>query len=149
MRSRKAPGLSDVTIDGIKAWYEAAYLEEGEGNEEAMKKWKKIVELVQKCIGEEIIPQAFEYGILVIIPKDDMGGVRGIGLLELIHKLISQIINLRMSTSIQFCDKVHGFQKQRGFLQLLARPKSGCKWPRAIWKQYTKCFWTYRRRITQ
>ena len=41
MRSRKAPGLSNVTIDEIKAWYKAAYPEEGEGNKGAMKKWKK------------------------------------------------------------------------------------------------------------
>lgn len=34
------------------------------------------------------IPKAFNYRVLVIIPKDDKGGVRGIGLLETIHKLI-------------------------------------------------------------
>ena len=123
MRSRKAPGLSNVTIDDIKVWYEDAYPEEGEGNEEAMCKWKKVVNLVQKCIGEGVIPQAFEYGILVIIPKDDTGGVRGIGLLESIHKLISQVINLRMATSIQFCEEVHGFRKQRGTFTAIGETK--------------------------
>ena len=49
-----------------------------------------------------------------MIPKDDVGGVRGIGLLEAVHKLVSQIINLRMAEAIEFVDEVHGFRKGRG-----------------------------------
>ena len=67
---------------------------------------------MQRCLECNDIPRAFTKGILVIIPKDDMGGVRGIGLLECIHKLISQIINLRLSKAIFFCDEVHGFRKK-------------------------------------
>jgi len=37
------------------------------------------VEIIQKCFREGEIPTAFSYGVLVIIPKDDYGGVRGIG----------------------------------------------------------------------
>ena len=69
---------------------------------------------MQACITEGEIPSAFSYGILVIIPKDDKGGVRGIGLLESVHKVISQIINVRMANSIQFCEEVHGFRRHRG-----------------------------------
>ena len=60
------------------------------------------------------IPTAFKLGVLVIIPKDDKGGTRGIGLLETIHKLVSQVINLRMAKSINFCEEVHGFCRKRG-----------------------------------
>ena len=73
-----------------------------------------VVRIVQACIRDRVIPDAFLYGILVIIPKDDKGGVRGIGLLEAIHKLISQIINLRIAASISFDNDVHGFWKRRG-----------------------------------
>ena len=52
--------------------------------------------------------------MLVVIPKDDKCGVRGIGLLESIHKLVSQIINIRMGNTIEFCDDVHGFRRKRG-----------------------------------
>ena len=72
------------------------------------------MEIVQSCLKEGIIPQAFQFGTLVIIPKDDNGGVRGIGLLETIHKLISQIINIRISGTVDFCDSVHGFRRERG-----------------------------------
>ena len=40
--------------------------------------------------------------------------MRGIGLLETIHKLISQVINLRMAAAVDFCEEVHGFRKKRG-----------------------------------
>ena len=83
----------------------------------------KIVELVQRCIAKRDVPRAFFYGILVIIPKDDQGGVRGIGLLEVIHKLISQIINLRMIRTINFCDEVHGFRRKRGTFTAIGETK--------------------------
>ena len=67
--------------------------------------------------------EAFSYGVLVIIPKDDKGGVRGIGLLESIHKIISQIINLRLGETIKFCDEVHGFRKRRGCYTAIGEAK--------------------------
>ena len=69
------------------------------------------------------IPDVFWYGVLVIILKDDKGGVRGIGLLKSIHELISQIINLRMAASINFCSEVHGFQKERGTYMAIGETK--------------------------
>ena len=55
---------------------------------------KEAVELVQRYSKEIDILRAFFNGILVVIPKYNCGGARGIGLLEVIHKIISQIINL-------------------------------------------------------
>ena len=123
MRSRKAPGLTMVPADAIKKWYYLSHPTEGKVDESAMEKWKKVVRIVQKCIGEGEVPEAFSKGVLVVIPKDDCGGVRGIGLLEAIHKLISQIINLRMSGVIQFCAEVHGFRKKRGTYTAIGETK--------------------------
>ena len=95
MRNRKAPGLTEISVDKIKEWYNMAHPKEGEGNEVAIENWKKVVSIVQTAIRDGKIPDAFSFGILVIIPKDDEGGVRGIGLLETMHKLISNIINLK------------------------------------------------------
>ena len=50
----------------------------------------------------------------MLIPKNDRGEFRGIGLLESIHKIVSQIINLRMAKSITFSEEVHGFRAKRG-----------------------------------
>ena len=110
MRSRKAPGLTRISVDHLKMWYNLAHPKEGEEiDKDAMETWTKIVKIIQRAFRDGETPDAFWYGVLVIIPKDDKGGVRGIGLLEPIHKLISQIINLRMAASINFCSKVHGF----------------------------------------
>ena len=118
MRNRKAPGMTGVSIDHIKQWYKDAYPQNDdgtkrEGDADALKNWNTVVLLVQKCIEHGEIPDAFLFGILVIIPKDDKGGVRGIGLLEAIHKLISQIINIRMASAVSFDKDVHGFRKRR------------------------------------
>ena len=76
--------------------YKLAYPEESDMNEIATKRGKRLY----KYIREGRLPQAFEYRVMVIIPKDSIGGVRGIGLLESIYKLISQVINLKMAESI-------------------------------------------------
>lgn len=123
MRSRKSPGLTGVSVDHLKSWYNRAYPKEGKPDEEAVGLWQKVVQIVQKCIGEGEIPSAFTYGVLVIIPKDDKGGVRGIGLLETLHKLVSQIINMRLNATVKFCEAVHGFRKKRGCFTAIGEAK--------------------------
>ena len=89
MRNRKAPGMTKITAEVMKSWFHLANSKkEGEQDEAAKEIWKKLVEVVQLCFKGEI-PKAHTLGVLVIIPKDDKGGVRGIGLLEAIHKLVS------------------------------------------------------------
>ena len=115
MRSQKAPGLSRISVDELKAWYRLAHPDTGdtEVDPSDVERWKTIVRIIQDCFNG-ITPTAFTIGVLVIIPKDDKGGVRGIGLLESIHKFISQVINIRMSNTIDFCKEVHGFRRKRG-----------------------------------
>ena len=123
MRSRKSPGLTKISVDHMKTWWHMAHPKEGEPDEEAVRIWGKMVEIVQKCIGEGEIPKAFTFGVLVIIPKDDKGGVRGIGLLETMHKLVSQVINMRMNSTIKFCESVHGFRRNRGTFTAIGEAK--------------------------
>jgi len=121
MRSKKAPGLSQISVDHLKDWCIEATQEDPK--EDTVELWEKVVELVQRCLRDGDIPKAFFNGILVIIPKDDCGGVRGIGLLEVIHKLISKIITLRMTNAISFCEQVHGFRKKRGTFTAIGETK--------------------------
>jgi hypothetical protein len=53
------------------------------------------------------------WSILVLIPKTS-GGTRGIGLLEIMWKVVSSIINKRLQTSIPFHEALHGFRRCRG-----------------------------------
>ena len=41
MRSRKAPGLTGVSVDHIKLWYKLAYPSKGEKDYEALALWEK------------------------------------------------------------------------------------------------------------
>ena len=120
MRNGKAPGLTKISVDQLKDWYRRAHPKQPRNgppvpvDPTAVQIWGRVVRIVQDCVRDGDIPDAFFNGILVIIPKDDRRGVCGIRLLETIHKLISQVINLRMAASIRFLDKLHGFRRNRG-----------------------------------
>lgn len=102
LKRNKAPGPSGLSVDVLKQWAE-------EGGEE----WRKIVGLVQWCIATGEVPQSFKFGALVLIPKAEHGKYRGIALLESLYKLISGLINARVTSAVQFHDSVHGFRKGR------------------------------------
>jgi retron-type reverse transcriptase len=105
LKAGKAPGPSGLRIDVIKQWMA----------ERATKPdpWNKFVHLLTHCFDTGEIPQSTCFSTLVLIPKSD-GGVRGIGLLESVWKVISMIIKERMSRTIQFDDMLHGFRPGRG-----------------------------------
>ena len=50
---------------------------------------------------------------MVLIPKGK-GDYRGIGLVEVMWKIVAVILNLRLTSSITFHDVLHGFQAGRG-----------------------------------
>ena len=85
--------------------------------------WGTVREIVVECFSSGTAPSAFSLGTLIIIPKDDKGGVRGIGLLETIHKLISAVINLRMGNTIEFWDEFHGFRRHHGCFTAIGEAK--------------------------
>ena len=102
-------------MEQLKEWYKLSHPEDEEMlDKKAERNWKIIVKIIQKYFKERKFLDAFKYGILVLIPKDDVGGVRGIGLLETLHKLVSSIINIRLTKSIKFCEEIHGFRRGRG-----------------------------------
>ena len=61
--------------------------------------------------------------MLVATPKDDIGGKRGLGSLETLHKLNSELINFRMTNAINFCQDVHGFRRRRGTFTAIGEVK--------------------------
>ena len=75
------------------------------------------MKLVQRYLQDRDIPRAIFTGI------DNCSGTRGISLLEVIHKLISKIITLRIAYLISFYKQVHGFQKKRGTFATIEETK--------------------------
>lgn len=53
-------------------------------------------------------------GIIVLIPKSTPGEFRCIILLDILYKLVSSLINRRISSRVIFDDAIHGFRAGRG-----------------------------------
>jgi exonuclease III len=104
----KAPGPSAMRVDHFKEWYAESVREK----EPDRTRWDALVELVQHCYSTGNLPQEAAWMTTVLLPKTD-GGVRGIGLVEALWKLLAAIINARLST-ITFHDSLHGFRASRG-----------------------------------
>ena len=75
--------------------------------------WEQLVWLVQHVWASGTLPTQLPWAILVLLPKSD-GGTRGIGLLEVIWKVVSSILDGRIKATIPFHDALHGFQMGRG-----------------------------------
>eukprot|EP00978_Attheya_sp_CCMP212_P010592 scaffold25751_cov57-Attheya_sp.AAC.5 len=53
------------------------------------------------------------WSVMILLPKGG-GDYRGIGLVEVVWKLIARIINARLKVTIDFHDTLHGFRAGRG-----------------------------------
>lgn len=109
LRSGKAPGPSRMRTDHLKEWLANANREEDRDTT----KWDALVDLVQTCYQTGDLPSELAWASMVLLPKDS-GGFRGIGLLEVIWKVLSSIMNARMAATINLHDALHGFRPGRG-----------------------------------
>jgi hypothetical protein len=105
----KAPGPSLMHVDHFKQWYAEAVREETPD----CTRWEALVELVRHCYATGTLPQEAAWMTIVLLPKTD-GGVRGIGLVEALWKLLAVVINTRLQASITLHDSLHGFRAKRG-----------------------------------
>jgi hypothetical protein len=111
LRPGKAPGPSGIRADDLKTWLNMATREENPDRSA----WENLVKIVvQRAFETGDIPTALQWGVLVLIPKSEAGKFRGIGLLEVIWKLITTIINKRLLQGIEFHPAIHGFRRRRG-----------------------------------
>ena len=110
LRSGRAPGPSGMRAEDLKGWLEDAEREENPNPGP----WTQLMAIVQEAFISASIPDALTIGCLVLIPKDgEPGKHRGIGLLEVVWKVIAKIINKRLLAKIQFHPSVHGFRPKR------------------------------------
>jgi hypothetical protein len=107
LKTGKAPGPSGLRVETLKTWLDD--FTAGRNQEP----WMELVALVQHCFSTGELPTALGFSTLVLIPKGD-GGMRGIGLLETVWKLMSSIVNRRLCNNIVFDDALHGFRAGRG-----------------------------------
>ena len=70
--------------------------------------WHNVVIVTQVAFREGYIPEALMWTTMVLIPKGG-GDYRGIGLVEIIWKVCTLIVNSRLQSSIVLHDALHGF----------------------------------------
>ena len=116
LRLGKSPGASRIRAEDLRRWHRLAR-EPDEGEEPLLvnvRRWEKILKLLNLAFTTGEVPKAFCNGVLVLIPKSSPGEYRGIALLEIIYKLMSTIINSRLASTIKFDYEIHGFRAGRG-----------------------------------
>jgi Reverse transcriptase (RNA-dependent DNA polymerase) len=108
MRQWKNTRWEGIGAEHLKQWM----VEAKESNDlENREIWRRVVQLVQMASTDLPLPKSFGIGIRVLIPNGAPDQYRGIALLEVIYKLVSLIINKRISWNVQYHDAVLGFQQ--------------------------------------
>ena len=86
---------------------------ESERRTEVERHWERVVELVQTAFRDGDLAEEATWQVVVLILKGK-GDYRGIGLVEVMWKVMAVILNCRLTSSITFHDVLHGFRAGRG-----------------------------------
>jgi hypothetical protein len=115
----RSGGGSEMIAEDLKRWLKNMTLEEKaekdgkEGWAGMGDAWRLLVKLIRHIWNTGDIPQQMLATIVVLIPKGNSGDYRGIGLLEVLWKVIERVLDERIST-IPLHDALHGFRAKRG-----------------------------------
>lgn len=112
LRHGKSPGPSGLRAEDLKHWL---YLYENTPEEDrtADLSWLQLHATLGQIFLTGEVPRQLTRCTLVLVPKDAKR-FRGIGLLEIVWKLITSIINARLATSIELHPALHGFVSKKG-----------------------------------
>ena len=75
--------------------------------------WERLVDIVHTSFGEGHLAEENMWQAVVMIPKGEKEYC-GIGLVEVMWKVVAEILNLRLTASITFYEFLHGFWVGRG-----------------------------------
>jgi len=136
LRAGKVLGPTGMRADDLKAWLFAARRREAPDGTN----WCRLVELVQEIYHTGVLPMELLWSVLVLLPKDS-GGFCGIGLLEIVWKVVSSIIDARIKASIKFHDALHEFWAKQGKALLLLKQNSYNNWQQSIRSHSSRSSW--------
>ena len=126
LRNNRAGGPSRMLAGNLKVWLATA--RRGEKKRETDTKdgggvqnndsagaenWARVVELVQTPFWEEELAEESTWQAVVFIPKGEKDYL-GIGLVEVMWKVVAVILNRRFTSSITSHNVFHGFWAGRG-----------------------------------
>ena len=81
----------------------------GEDTWEGTENWARVVELAQTKIRDRDLEEEATWQAVVLIPKGKKD-YRGIGLVEVMWKVVAAILNRRFTSSITYHGALHGFR---------------------------------------
>ena len=116
LKGGKSPGPSGLHVDTIKEWL----VEDRKDTTNSSSHWKRLVINIQDIFKSKKLPESVCNQTLVMIPKEDQGEFRGIGLIETMWKILSSIINSRIQRGINYQEFVHGFRQKKEEQELLS-----------------------------
>ena len=113
-----------MKAEHLKGWLSASKRrkreaeEEGEGTADGEERgptepnWERLVDLVHTAFREGRLAEEATWQAVVLIPKGEKD-CRGIGLVEVMWKVVAAILNRRLTASITYHDFLHGFKAGR------------------------------------
>ena len=111
--AQKADKVGD-TAGGEETTTETAEgIPETTAAQEGTEKWTRVLDLFQAAFREGKLAEEATWQALVLIPKGKKN-YQGIGLVEVMWKVVAAILNRRYTASITYHDFLHGFQAVRG-----------------------------------
>ena len=105
MRLHFSGGPPGMRAENLRMWLRAAMWEKNSDPEN----WEKVVAIIQEAFRGGELTAPCDWQMVVIIPNGGVTNFRGIVLVEVLWKAISNIINLRILSSIQFHDSLLAF----------------------------------------
>ena len=130
LRNHRSGGPSEMRAENMKRWLSAVRKAEKEATETAgaettenkgtmafqlltepteAANWAMLVELVQTEFREGKLAEEATWQTVVLIPKGKKE-YKGIGLVEVMWKVVLEILNRRLTASITFHDFLHSFR---------------------------------------
>ena len=98
-----------MRTDHLRGWLATTTSEEDLETE----KWYQVIELVKKASREGRLLAECTWKMVVLIPKGN-GYSRGIGLVEVLWKTVSGVINRHIRVEVHFHHLLHDFWEGRG-----------------------------------
>ena len=113
MRAEDLKGWLAAARRGEKGETEDKYGGGREGTQEGADNWARVVELVQTAFRDGDLAEEANWQAVVLIPKGKKD-YRGIGLVEVMWKIVAEILNRRFTPFITYHDALNGFRSGRG-----------------------------------
>ena len=76
--------------------------------------WRHFIELIQETFRTGEVPKEWDNVFMILIPKPKSEKLRGIGIIDVMWKIMAYIIKRRLESKIKLHQDIHGFRAGHG-----------------------------------